>query len=190
MTLLQQTNVVLWVVLLVVWSIGFFGNKRTLKHESRFDQYVVIVLLILSGSLMFSPGSTPALAAIRVVPGALGFAWLGVGLTALGVAFAIWARVTLGKNWSGAVVTVKERHELVTRGPYAFVRHPIYSGFLLAALGTVMTNGDLGGLIGFALMVLAFALRIPREERFMTEQFPADYPSYKKRVKTIVPFIF
>jgi protein-S-isoprenylcysteine O-methyltransferase Ste14 len=111
----------------------------------------------------------------------------GVALCAAGLLFAVWARRRLGRNW-GAPMSVKENPELITTGPYALVRHPIYSGILLAMLGSILAGGM------FALVWLVFSFpyfmySIWMEDRLMTRQFPGEYPAYKRRSKLLVPFI-
>jgi protein-S-isoprenylcysteine O-methyltransferase Ste14 len=169
-----------WIVLLVAWTIGSVGNKRTVKLERPGEQLVVFLLFIASAGLLFSNGTTATFAE----------SWIGVALEFVSVAFAIWARATIGKNWSGAVVTLKEDHQLVTGGPYAYVRHPIYTGFLGAGIGTALVVGSASGWLGVLAMLLAFFIRIPREESLMTAQFPAEYPAYKARTKALIPFLF
>ncbi|MHB8421103.1 MAG: methyltransferase family protein [Myxococcales bacterium] len=115
-------------------------------------------------------------------------AWLSVCLTALGIAVAIEARVALGRNWSGRV-TVKEGHELIERGPYRLVRHPIYSGLLLALTGTALLQAQPADLGGVATFGIAFALKIRLEERFLSAEFGEAYASYRKRVKALIPFV-
>ena len=107
--------------------------------------------------------------------------------TITGVAFAIWARVTLGRNWSG-MVTVKQDHELIRRGPYALVRHPIYTGIAFAAAGTVIFYGEIIGLLFMVAMLSVMLHKMIIEERFMTEQFGSAYTDYKNRTKAFVPF--
>jgi protein-S-isoprenylcysteine O-methyltransferase Ste14 len=108
---------------------------------------------------------------------------------ACGATVAIWARFTIGTNWSG-VVTLKEDHELVQAGPYRFVRHPIYSGILLMGLGTQIVYAEAFGfeLLLFVSAVFAYKLRI--EEDLMTEQFPSQYKEYRRHVKAIIPFLW
>jgi protein-S-isoprenylcysteine O-methyltransferase Ste14 len=97
--------------------------------------------------------------------------------------------VHIGRNWSG-VVTVKQDHEMVRSGPYAIVRHPIYSGLLLAFLGTAVARGDWQALLAVPLVLVAFLRKIRLEERWMAEQFPRDYPAYRTRVPALVPFLY
>jgi protein-S-isoprenylcysteine O-methyltransferase Ste14 len=105
------------------------------------------------------------------------------------VAFAIWARFYLGRNWSGTV-TVKQDHKLIRTGPYAVVRHPIYAGFGLAILGTAIAIGEVRGLAATVTALIGMALKSRLEEEFMTEQFGAEYVQYKKDVKAMIPFIW
>jgi protein-S-isoprenylcysteine O-methyltransferase Ste14 len=109
-------------------------------------------------------------------------------LVVLGLAFAVWARIHLGRNWSGAV-TVKDDHELIRTGPYGLVRHPIYSGLLLAVLGTAIAFGEWRSLLALGFLTIAFLFKLHREERFMSESFPDDYPRYRAEVPALIPFI-
>jgi len=105
-----------------------------------------------------------------------------------GAAFTVWARITLGRNWS-AEVTFKQDHELIESGPYALARHPIYTGLIVMALGTAINYGRA---IGFALLVaLCGGLwwKARQEERVMSSHFPDAYAEYKTRVHAIIPFV-
>ena len=104
----------------------------------------------------------------------------------LGFGFAVWARIVLGRNWSG-IVTVKEDHTLITRGPYEWVRHPIYTGILLALLGTAVTLGTVLNLVEVPVVALAFWLKMRPEERFMLETFGEQYAVYRRQVKALIP---
>ncbi|MGB8341187.1 MAG: isoprenylcysteine carboxylmethyltransferase family protein, partial [Chthoniobacterales bacterium] len=105
-----------------------------------------------------------------------------------GVGFCFWARAVLGRNWSGTV-TLKENHELIVRGPYRLVRHPIYTGLLAMVVATAIQLGHLGGIIGLALIFVSFWIKSSHEEEVMRKQFPDQYPAYRERVKRIIPFI-
>jgi protein-S-isoprenylcysteine O-methyltransferase Ste14 len=124
-----------------------------------------------------------------VVPHSTAMTFVGLVVTVLGLLLAIWARVVLGGNWSGTV-TFKENHELIVRGPYALVRHPIYTALLLMFLGTALAIGTAGGFVGLALFFLSFWIKLRQEEALMTEHFGDQYRDYKKRVKALIPFVF
>ena len=104
----------------------------------------------------------------------------------LGLLVTLWARWTLAGNWSSDV-TFKQGHELIRRGPYRFVRHPIYTGLLMMCLGTAIEIGHsrLAGL----LVAAAFWIKLKQEERLLLRHFPDEYPAYQKQVKAIVPFL-
>ncbi len=114
--------------------------------------------------------------------------WLGAILSFVGIAFAVWARYHLGKNW-GMPMSVKDHPELVTTGPYRYVRHPIYTGVILSAIGTALVVGDWWICI-LALMCIYFIFSALQEEKLMAAEFPNQYPEYKKRSKMLIPFIF
>ena len=109
-------------------------------------------------------------------------------LFAIGLLFAVWARVHIGRNW-GTPMTQKEEPELVTTGPYRLVRHPIYSGILLAGVGTSVALGwRILAIFGLSAIYFIYAATV--EEKFLTEQFPEAYPRYKQSTKMLVPFVF
>lgn len=109
-------------------------------------------------------------------------------LCVAGLAFAIWARVVIGRNWSGAV-TLKEDHQLVERGPYRLVRHPIYTGILSMCVATAIVLGHLAGSIGVAIVFVSFWIKLIREEKVMLNRFPDKYAAYRQRVKRLIPFV-
>ncbi len=174
---------VLWCALLVVWAVAAIGVKRTVRRES-FGSRMLYGSLFAIGFWMLVLPRGPL--GIRVVPDADATQLCGVALTAAGVAFAIWARLTIGRNWSGTV-TLKQDHTLIQRGPYRIVRHPIYSGILLAMLGTAIGVGHVRGLMGFAMVLLALRFKWKIEERFMVEQFGEQYMRYRHDVKAVIP---
>jgi protein-S-isoprenylcysteine O-methyltransferase Ste14 len=107
----------------------------------------------------------------------------------IGLAFAVWARFSIGRNWDG-LVALKENHQLMRSGPYAIVRHPIYSGFMLATFGTAMVGGKVAGLVSTALIILAWGYKSRVEEEFMIKQFGAEYEQYRHDVKALIPLIW
>ena len=128
--------------------------------------------------------SVPERAAVRVGPVAV---WVAALVTATGLAFTAWARVHLGRNWSGTV-TIKQDHELILTGPYALVRHPIYTGLLFAFIGTGFARGDWRGVVAIVLAWAALSWKLRIEERWMSKQFGERYQDYKRRVPALVPF--
>ena len=102
--------------------------------------------------------------------------------------FVLWARATLGRNWSGTV-TLKENHEPIVRGPYRLVRHPIYTGLLAMLMATAIQQAHIAGMIGLILVFVSFWIKLSDEEELMRKQFPNQYAAYQQRVKRIIPFV-
>jgi protein-S-isoprenylcysteine O-methyltransferase Ste14 len=107
----------------------------------------------------------------------------------MGFSISVWARLALGGNWSG-VVTLKENHQLIQTGPYALVRHPIYTGLLTASLGTALTLNRGGAFLGLILIFMGFHMKMMVEERFMMEQFGNAYTLYSQKVKKLIPWVY
>ncbi len=147
-----------------------------------------VALSALAAALLAFPDRQVSWLDQRFLPGTMVIYWLGLIMLAAGVAFAVWARNYLGRNWSGSV-TVKQDHELIRTGPYRFVRHPIYSGLLLAILGTAIAFGEWRGLLAFGLLTGSLLLKLRMEERFMSEIFPNEYARYRAEVPALIPFI-
>ena len=110
----------------------------------------------------------------------------GLAFTVAGLCFAVWARMHLGKYWSGRI-TLKENHRVIQTGPYAWVRHPIYSGLILALFGTAITLGTISASAGFAFMLISFVRKLKIEETWLRSQFGAEYEAYQNRVKALIP---
>jgi protein-S-isoprenylcysteine O-methyltransferase Ste14 len=179
---------VLWPVWLAYWIIAARNVKPTRRRESLAGRMVTVVLTALTAALLAFRGQKPHWLNTRFLPQTMVAYWLGLLLVVLGLAFAVWARIHLGRNWSGTV-TVKDDHELIRTGPYGLVRHPIYTGLLLAILGTAIAFGEWRGLLAFGFLTVAFLFKLRREERFMSESFPDDYPRYRAQVPALIPFI-
>ncbi|HEY6307942.1 MAG TPA: isoprenylcysteine carboxylmethyltransferase family protein [Candidatus Angelobacter sp.] len=179
----------LWLALGIFWLAGALTAKRTERTQSPGSRLLQITPEIAAFSLLFGRLPWPSWLRWRFVHGdTLTAAWVGLALTAAGIAFAIWARLWIGRNWSGRV-TIKEQHELIQNGPYAIVRHPIYSGFLLGILGTAIASGELHALLALPLAALGWTFKLRMEESFMIQQFGSTYLDYKRRVKALVPFL-
>jgi protein-S-isoprenylcysteine O-methyltransferase Ste14 len=179
----------LWAAWWVYWHIAAFGTKPAQRHESVASRISHILPLALAVWLFIRPEMAgPALGA-PVLARSPGFDIAGALLVAAGLGFAVWARIHLAGNWSGTV-TVKQDHELVRSGPYALVRHPIYTGLLLAAIGTVVAIDRWSALVALALMATAFLRKIVIEERFMADAFGPAYATYSRTTARLVPYLW
>ena len=178
----------LWVAWALYWFVSALGAKTTVRRETLRSRSVYVVLGIIGGLLIGWPGRAAGWLAERLWPRSPTSWWIGVALLCAGLAFAVWARVVLGRNWSGSV-TVKEGHELIRSGPYGYVRHPIYTGLITALLGTAVTIGMVRTFLGVALIIAAFLRKMRTEERFMRETFPDEYQRYSAEVPALVPFM-
>jgi protein-S-isoprenylcysteine O-methyltransferase Ste14 len=177
-----------WSVLILVWAFGWSRSKARTRRASYSSRLVIFLPILIVYALIYANILPRSWVMARLWPQKPAFAVAGLLLTMLGCAFAIWARLTLGSNWS-SMPDVKQSHELVTTGPYALVRHPIYSGLLLALAGSVAASGVGGIVLVWALLAISYALKFRQEERLMMETFPDAYPEYRKRIKAIIPGI-
>lgn len=170
-----------WAAFWIYWFVAAFSMKRGRVAWSR-ELRIRVVILVLTIVLI-------KLGAFRN-HGLNSNPWrAGVGLVlfADGLAFAIWARLHIGRNW-GSPMSRKNDPELVTSGPYRLVRHPIYSGILVATAGTAVAL-SWAWLIAVALAGVYFVYSATVEEGHLTEHFPDTYPAYKRSTKMLVPFI-
>ena len=177
-----------WLVFLGVWLVASVSTKRTVYRESAGERARYWVLLVIAYFLLTQGRRFPYPLSFILIPRTASSGCIGAVLCGCGLALAIWARAVLGRNWSG-VVTLKEDHELVRRGPYRFVRHPIYTGLQGMFLGTAIALGHLAGFLAVPLVFVSFWIKLGQEERLMLKQFPDDYPDYQRRVKRIIPFL-
>ncbi len=173
-----------WFGLSFYWKLSARKTKPTAHAQvmksrlARFPVWLGFLLLTVAGV-------RPSWGAIRV---ANLTAWLGVIICAIGMVFAIWSRRTLGDNWSRDV-ELKQGHRLVLRGPYSFMRHPIYTAHLLIALGSAITFGSWLGYAAVASFFVGFKVKLAQEEELLLRNFPEEYPQYRARVKALVPWV-
>jgi protein-S-isoprenylcysteine O-methyltransferase Ste14 len=177
-----------WLVLALVWLPGYFMSKSTSTVPKLALQVPATLLFVIGFALLLGPGLR--FLNFPITPRDTLFGIVGVALDLGGIGFAIWARVTLGNNWSGLVVTAKEGHELVQTGAYAIVRHPIYAGILLAMIGTALTQGRLASYIGLVAGLVAVVIRVGIEEQLMSRQFPLAYEAYRQRTRKLIPLVW
>jgi protein-S-isoprenylcysteine O-methyltransferase Ste14 len=175
-----------WTIWAVWWLAMAFFSKSTKRRESAAQRIEHLVPAMLGFALVFREGFGGAWLARPIIlanPVLLGFC---VIVTILGLLFAVWARLVLGSNWSGTV-TIKTNHQLIRRGPYRWIRHPIYTGMLAALLATAMIQGLLSGMIGFAFVLLALYRKARREELFLSQEFGDGFMEHRQHTGMFLP---
>ncbi|MGH7233891.1 MAG: methyltransferase family protein [Candidatus Saccharimonadales bacterium] len=177
-----------WIIFWIYWLISSFSSKRNTKSNLRHFAGIRVAIFVVAIILFRFLNVQNSSSINRLATHSEWVLTVGFIIFLLGLIVAIWARISLGKNW-GMPMTLKQKPELVTSGPYAYVRHPIYSGILLAVFGCVISS-SLFWLIIFAFAGTYFIYSAVVEERLMTKQFPGVYPDYSRRTKMLVPFIF
>ncbi|RFB81028.1 methyltransferase family protein [Methylovirgula sp. 4M-Z18] len=188
MTLWLRAIPFLWSAWLIYWWWSAQDVKANARVESRAARLSHGIPILVAVILLSAPHMSILGLDMRFVPNAPFLHWLAPLLVVTGLVFTVWARRSLGRNWSGTV-TVKQEHELVTSGPYQFVRHPIYTGLLVAFAGSALAVGEWRGILAVLMIGLAFWRKLTLEERWMTETFGATYTDYRRKVRALIPFV-
>lgn len=177
----------LWLGWGLYWLVAARSAKAARRRESLLSRFAFVTTMALIVVLL-AARHWPGFLGAQLIGGGWTRYWLSVVLVVAGLAFSIWARVALGRNWSGTV-TIKVDHELVQEGPYRRIRHPIYSGILLALLGSALASGRGHGLLAFAIACVAFVLKARVEEAWMTREFGERYAEYRRRTWALLPYV-
>lgn len=175
-----------WITFGLYWLVAAFGGKKTKRRESRLSRITYTLPLLAAYVLLIWRKAHQGWLGAPFLPVGNTTKWIGVVITVAGVGLAIWARRMLGGNWSGTV-TLKENHELIRSGPYKRIRHPIYTGILLALLGTAVTLNYLAGLLSLALAWSSFWWKARREESFLKQEFGARFEAHQKQTGMFLP---
>lgn len=178
MNALNTLIAVVWLAFWVYWLVSAFGAKQGSRPKRTRPPGLLIIAVFLILHMFKANGLAIHDPVLRIV---------GAVLFLSGLGLAVWARIYLGRNW-GMPMTEKDEPELVTSGPYRFVRHPIYSGILLGVLGTSLAT-NVYWLIALGVMGIYFIYSARVEERLMTTSFPAAYPGYRAKTKMLIPFV-
>lgn len=176
----------LWIAFCVVWVIWALKTKPVEQRESVSSRLTYTVFIVLGFYVFFYGDAGRPWLRLQLFPANRAVEILGVVITAAGIGFAVWARAYLGGNWSSSV-TVKTGHQLVRTGPYRWVRHPIYTGLILALVGTALERRQVRGLIAIVLVYVGFKIKSKIEERAMTSTFGTEYDDYSRSTGAIVP---
>jgi protein-S-isoprenylcysteine O-methyltransferase Ste14 len=174
----------LWNALLIVWLVMWFSRKRTKKTETPWERIQHVIPVLVAFWLLFE-NRYPIWGA-RIFPDTPLVLWTGVFVTALGAGISIWARLSLGTNWSG-MVTLKQGHELVRKGLYRWIRHPIYTGILVGFIGTAMIKGHPRAWVGFAVLLASFYFKARREEIFLRQEFGEGFEEHLRQTGMFLP---
>ena len=177
----------LWLIWGLYWWLASYGVKRAVRRES-----------VLSRAAHFVPLAVAAvLLGLDAVPGWLGRRWIapswtlfatGAALVLVGLLFSVWARIVLGGNWSGTVA-LKQHHEIVRTGPYRWIRHPIYTGLIVAFLGSAVARGEWRGVLAVVIVLAALWRKWRLEERWLAESFGAAYTDYRRGTWALIPLV-
>lgn len=172
-----------WLVFWVGWLVAAFTAKTSRGGWSQFAGARIILIAGVAYIIRqnWIGGGKSGIVHSPVLAG------VGLALWVAGLGVAVWARLYIGRNW-GMPMTRREHPDLVTTGPYRYVRHPIYSGIILAFIGTALAT-TLAALIAVVLMGGFFIFSATREERFLAKEFPDTYPEYKAHSKMLIPFL-
>jgi len=179
---------VLWIAFLIYWQVKAVGAKTTRRIEPAASR-ILRAFIFLIAIVLLSTTRIP-LRWLYLHPWPVGFwpFWLGAIVLAGGLLFAVWAREHLGSNWSRSV-TIKQDHELITTGPYAVVRHPIYTGILAGFLGTAIALSEVRGFVAFVLIFFILYRKLRMEEQWMRSQFGETYATYAHQTAALVPYL-
>jgi protein-S-isoprenylcysteine O-methyltransferase Ste14 len=170
------------------WLVSAIQNRSAFKRkQSGRAMLPLIVTLVLIWGFISSQVS-PGLTQLRVIPDGIVPGLLGIVITVLGLGFAVWARIHLGRNWS-SIPGIKVDHTLIRTGPYRFVRNPIYTGILFGYAGTAIVIGELWAFVLILYLLAVFLMKIHGEEKFLLEEFGEDYVRYRKEVKALIPYL-
>jgi protein-S-isoprenylcysteine O-methyltransferase Ste14 len=175
-----------WIVFAAYWAVGALKTGRTISQESFASRYGVLALEVLGFAMLFSGVAGIGVLGQRVVARTDAGAALGVALTWIGIAIAVWARWHLGQYWS-ARITLKEDHQLIRSGPYAHFRHPIYSGLDLAALGAAVAIDEWRCVVAVGLVVLGYWIKAKREESMLARQFGEVFDEHRRHTGFLIP---
>ena len=179
----------IWVAWLAVWLITARLTAATVEEQSGPSRLLHLAFIWVGAILLFfHPRSAGALLQPLFTASAT-LSWLGVALVAAGLGFASWARFHLGQMWSGTV-TLKQDHRIIRTGPYRLVRHPIYTGLVLALAGTALTDLTSAAMIGLVLISGGLIIKFRQEENLLARHFGAAYDNYRRAVKALVPYIW
>ena len=180
-----------WLILILWWAWGLVGVKRAQRTEPAWKQLLLYWLPLIVACGLLRPGGGAGWGPLGwpILPHTTPVFGAAFALTTLGLLLACWSRAVLGRNWS-SVVQVKQDHELVERGPYARVRHPIYTGLLLMFAGSAVMIGEVRGGLAVLIVFASFWRKLRLEEAWLETAFGPRYADYRRRTRALIPGLF
>jgi protein-S-isoprenylcysteine O-methyltransferase Ste14 len=178
----------IWAAFWGYWFISAARTRASTKRRQPFPPLLLTTFLLILAWALFAMVTPPGLLQERVIPANDWTLSAGLAITALGMGFAVWARVHLGRNWSSRP-TIRVGHTLVRTGPYRFVRNPIYTGLLIGFTGTAIVIGTFSAFVLILFLAAAFLMRIREEEKLLLEEFGEEYEKYRREVRALIPFL-
>ena len=181
-----QISSKIWFAWCILWLLMAAWSKPSKRREFPWQRLEHVIPMVIGFFFLYNHNFAWKFLGDRIIPQNDAVTSSGLLLTAGGLIFAVWARIALGANWSGTV-TIKSGHDLIRRGPYKWIRHPIYTGILISFLGTVLLLGEVRAFCGFALVLLALYRKAKREERFLSEEFGEGFAEHARHTGMFLP---
>jgi protein-S-isoprenylcysteine O-methyltransferase Ste14 len=175
-----------WIVFVVYWIIGAMKTRATRDKEPFTSRSAVLLIEMLGYLLVFSDSAGIGILGTRFIPRAMASAVLGVVFTWSGIGLAVWARYHLAEYWS-ARITIKEDHQLIRTGPYSHLRHPIYSGLILATIGSALVIDKWRCVLGVCLVTVGYCFKASGEETMLARQFGEAFREHQKHAGFLIP---
>lgn len=175
-----------WLVFLVYWIVAAFRVNRMRSREPGPRRFLYLLLIVISLILFNGDPRYFGPLNMRFVHRSFWIASTGALLTVVGVALAIWSRVHIGRFWSGSV-SIREDHQLIRSGPYSRIRHPIYTGILVALAGTTLAVGNYRALLAFVLVLVSLVYKARLEEALLTREFGAAFDDHRRHTGFFLP---
>jgi protein-S-isoprenylcysteine O-methyltransferase Ste14 len=178
--------VVPWIVFLIYWIVSAIRTRVTVQTESFASRYSILLIEVVGFVLLFRHSAGIGFLGTRFMHRTLASVIAGLILIWMGIGLAIWARYHLAEYWS-ARITIKEDHQLIRTGPYARLRHPIYSGLILAAIGSAVVIDQWRCVLGVCLILTGYCIKARKEEAMLTRQFGESFREHQKHAGFLIP---
>ena len=175
-----------WIVFVLYWIVSAIRTRDTLQTESSASRYAILLIEIAGFVLLFRHSAGVGFLGERFMDRTLASAIIGSILSWVGIGLAIWARYHLAEYWS-ARITIKQDHQLIRTGPYARLRHPIYSGIILAAIGSAVVIDQWRCVLGVCLVLIGYCIKARKEETMLTQQFGDAFREHQTQTGFLIP---